>query len=157
MVKWVAGMLLMMGSSLNTLMAADIEHYKTAYFHEQKGNSGWFLSAPSHHHNTFDVWQIDSGYRYNVSKNTQLYLNTHLIANHEAQHTAHSIASGVKYHLTPKVSLQSEINTITTEETTTLGIAVSSQYDVSDRLNVRARVDYEQLDQVIAFGLGFNF
>lgn len=120
-------------------------------------SSGWFLSSQSRHQQHFDVWQIDSGYAYSITENTQLYLSTQLISGTEQQAVSQGIKSGIKYTITPKISVQSAITTAIQNKDTKLGVELSSQYDVSEQINLRATVDYEELEQIIELGLGFNF
>ncbi|PSV26027.1 MULTISPECIES: hypothetical protein [unclassified Photobacterium] len=155
MTRLLLGMIVLLG--IQPVFASEFDDFEPTYNRNKEQSSGWFLSSQSRHQQAFDVWQIDSGYAYTITKNTQLYLSTQLTSGTVTQRGSRGIASGVKYNLTPKVSLQSEINTATTKENTKLGIEVSSQYDVSDQLNLRATVDYEELEQVIEFGLGFSF
>ncbi|EAR57074.1 hypothetical protein SKA34_18369 [Photobacterium sp. SKA34] len=155
MVRLLLWMILLFG--IQPVFASEYDDFELTYNGNKEQSSGWFLSSQPRHQQAFDVWQIDSGYAYTITKNTQLYLSTQLTSGTVIQRGSRGIASGVKYNLTPKVSLQSEINTASTNENTKLGIEVSSQYDVSDQLNLRATVDYEELEQVIEFGLGFNF
>ncbi len=127
------------------------------YNDDHKLTSGWFLSSQSRHQQSFDVWQIDSGYAYSVTNNTQLYLSTHLTTSTDHQPATTGLTSGVKYTVSPRISINSAITSETTNNQTTLGLELSSQYDVSQKVNVRATVDYAELEQIIELGLGFSF
>lgn len=136
--------------------AATIETNLT-YNGGQKLTSGWFLSSQSKQQQSFDVWQIDSGYAYSVNHSTQLYVSTHITTSTEHQPASSGLTSGVKYTVSPRISINSAITSETINNETTLGLELSSQYDVSQKVNVRATVDYAELEQIIELGLGFNF
>ncbi|MCP4957496.1 hypothetical protein [Photobacterium aquimaris] len=123
----------------------------------QKLTSGWFLSSQSRQQQSFDVWQIDSGYAYSVTDNTQLYVSTHLTTSTDYRPTSSGLTSGVKYTVSPRISINSAITSETMNNKTTLGLEFGSQYDVSQKVNVRATVDYAELEQIIELGLGFSF
>lgn len=120
-------------------------------------SSGWFMSSQSKSAEQFDVWQIDSGYAYPVSDNTELYLSTRLKSGNNTQAASRGLLSGVKYSLSPKLSLQSALRSETLEQETVLGVELTSQYEVTERVNLHATVDYETLEQIYQFGIGFRF
>lgn len=140
-----------------TTQAAATIKTNLTYNGGQKLTSGWFLSSQSRHQQRFDVWKIDSGYAYSMTDNTQLYVSTHLTTSTEHQPATSGLASGVKYTLSPKISINSAITSETINNETTLGLEFSSQYDVSQKVNVRATVDYAELEKIIELGLGFSF
>ncbi|MGR5147763.1 hypothetical protein ACQKP8_14610 [Photobacterium alginatilyticum] len=120
-------------------------------------SSGWFMSSQSKSAEQFDVWQIDSGYAYSLSDNTELYLSTRLKSGNQAQAATRGLLSGVKYSFTPKISLQSALTSETVQKDTVMGVEVSSQYEVTERVNLHATVDYEALEQIYQLGIGFRF
>lgn len=120
-------------------------------------SSGWFMSSQSRSAEQFDVWQIDSGYAYAVSDNTELYLSTRLKTGNDTLAASRGMLSGVKYNLSPKLSLQSALRTETIEQETVLGVELSSQYEVTEQVNLHATVDYESLEQIYQLGIGFRF
>lgn len=125
---------------------------------EQDGSSsGWFMSSQSKSAEQFDVWQIDSGYAYALSDNTELYLSTRLKTSNQSQAATRGLLSGVKYSLSSKISLKSALTSETVERDTVMGVEVSSQYEVTDRVNLHATVDYEALEQLYQLGIGFRF
>jgi hypothetical protein len=63
----------------------------------------------------------------------------------------------VKYSFTPKISLQSALTSETVQKDTVMGVEVSSQYEVTERVNLHATVDYEALEQIYQLGIGFRF
>ncbi|PSU25528.1 hypothetical protein [Photobacterium phosphoreum] len=140
-----------------TTQAAATIKTNLTYNGGQKLTSGWFLSSQSRHQQRFDVWQIDSGYAYSMTDNTQVYVSTHLTTSTKHQPSTSGLASGVKYTLSPKISINSAITSETINNETTLGLEFSSQYDVSQKVNVRATVDYAELEKIIELGLGFSF
>ncbi|MCW8330102.1 hypothetical protein MD588_14935 [Photobacterium sp. SDRW27] len=120
-------------------------------------SSGWFMSSQSKSAEQFDVWQIDSGYAYALNDNTELYLSTRLKSGNDSQAASRGLLSGVKYSLSPKLSLQSALTSETLEQETIMGVEVSSQYEVTERVNLHATVDYEALEQIYQLGIGFRF
>ncbi|UXI00870.1 hypothetical protein [Photobacterium sp. TY1-4] len=119
--------------------------------------SGWFISSQSKSVEQFDLWQIDSGYAYALGKKTELYLSTRLKSGNEFQGATRGLLSGVKYNFSPKLSLQSAVTSESVNEETVVGVEVSSQYEVIDRVNLHATVDYESLEQIYQVGIGFRF
>lgn len=119
--------------------------------------SGWFMSSQSKGAEQFDLWQIDSGYAYSISDNTELYLSTRLKSGNESQAASRGMLSGVKYSFTPKLSLQSAVTSETQDQDTVMGVEVSSNYEVTEKLNLHATLDYEGLEQIYQFGIGFRF
>ncbi|PSU31928.1 hypothetical protein [Photobacterium lutimaris] len=120
-------------------------------------SSGWFISSQSKGAEQFDLWQIDSGYAYSLSDNTELYLSTRLKSGNENQPASRGMLSGVKYSFTPKLSLQSAVTSETQDQDTVVGVEVSSNYEVTEKLNLHATLDYEGLEQIYQFGIGFRF
>ena len=124
---------------------------------DDNSSSGWFMSSQSKGAEQFDLWQIDSGYAYSISDKTELYLSTRLKTGNESQSASRGMLSGVKYNFTPKLSLQSAVTSETQDQDTVMGVEVSSQYEVTERLNLHATLDYESLEQIYQFGIGFRF
>ncbi|MDV5171664.1 hypothetical protein [Photobacterium rosenbergii] len=124
---------------------------------DDNSSSGWFMSSQSKGAEQFDLWQIDSGYAYSISDNTELYLSTRLKSGNENQSASRGLLSGVKYSFTPKLSLQSAVTSETQNQDTVMSVEVSSQYEVTERLNLHATLDYESLEQIYQFGIGFRF
>ena len=124
---------------------------------DDPSSSGWFLSSQSRGAEQFDLWQIDSGYAYALTDNTALYLSTRLKSGNDKQSASRGLLSGVKYHFTPRLSLQSAVTSETQDRDTTLGVEVSSQYEFSERINLHATMDYEAIEQVYQLGIGFKF
>ncbi|UTV27313.1 hypothetical protein [Photobacterium atrarenae] len=120
-------------------------------------SSGWFISSQSKSAEQFDLWQIDSGYAYALSQKTELYLSTRLKSGNEFQSATRGLLSGVKYNFSPKLSLQSAVTSESVNEEVVMGVEVSSQYEVLNRVNVHATVDYEALEQIYQVGIGFRF
>ena len=120
-------------------------------------SSGWFLSSQSRGAEQFDLWQIDSGYAYSISDNTELYLSTRLKSGNDSQPASRGLLSGVKYNFTPRLSLQSALTSETQDRDTVMGVEVSSQYEVTERLNLHATLDYEAIEQIYQIGIGFQF
>ncbi|GAB6261471.1 hypothetical protein L4174_013505 [Photobacterium sp. CCB-ST2H9] len=119
--------------------------------------SGWFLDSQSRSAEQFDLWQIDSGYTYALSPSTQLYVSTRLKSGNQYQSASRGLLSGVQYNFSPKISLRSAFTSERIEEDTRLGVELSSQYELNNRLNLHATMDYESLEQVYQLGIGFRF
>ncbi|MGF1681133.1 hypothetical protein [Photobacterium minamisatsumaniensis] len=119
--------------------------------------SGWFMSSQSKGAEQFDLWQIDSGYTYSLSNNTELYLSTRLKSGNDQHSPSRGLLSGVKYNLSRKLSLNSAVTSETHEKETVMGVELSSQYEVTERLNLHATMDYEALEQIYQLGIGFKF
>lgn len=124
---------------------------------DDNSSSGWFMSSQSKGAEQFDLWQIDSGYAYSISDNTELYLSTRLKSGNESQAASRGMLSGVKYSFTPKLSLQSAVTSETQDQDTVMGVEISSNYEVTEKLNLHATLDYEGLEQIYQFGIGFRF
>ncbi|OAN14128.1 hypothetical protein A3K86_11100 [Photobacterium jeanii] len=120
--------------------------------------SGWFMSSQSKNADQFDLWQIDSGYAYSLNNDIELYLSTRLTSGNDNQSASRGMLSGVNYKLTPKMSLRSAVTTEKrVDQDATMGLEVSSQYQVTDKVNLHATIDYEDLEQIYQFGIGFRF
>ncbi|PSW19010.1 hypothetical protein C9I98_14270 [Photobacterium sanctipauli] len=124
---------------------------------DDDSSSGWFLSSQSRGAEHFDLWQIDSGYSYSIGDKTELYLSTRLKSGNELHSASRGLLSGVKYSLSRKLSLKSALTSETYDRETTMGVEVSSQYEVTDSLNLHATMDYEALEQIYQVGIGFKF
>ncbi|MDO6543355.1 hypothetical protein [Photobacterium sanguinicancri] len=120
--------------------------------------TGWFMSSQSKNAEQFDLWQIDSGYAYSISNDVELYLSTRLTSGNETQAASRGMLSGVKYNLTPKMSLRSAVTAEKRiNQDATVGLEVSSQFSVTEQVNFHATVDYEDLEQIYQLGIGFRF
>ncbi|MEI8596544.1 hypothetical protein [Photobacterium sp. Hal280] len=119
--------------------------------------AGWFLNSQSRSAEQFDLWQIDSGYAYALTQSTQLYVSTRLKSGNQQQAATRGLLSGVKYNFSPKISLRSAVTSERVEENTRLGVELSSQYELNEKVNLHATMDYEALEQVYQLGIGFRF
>ncbi|PSU46099.1 hypothetical protein C9J12_19780 [Photobacterium frigidiphilum] len=124
---------------------------------DEHSSSGWFMTSQSNSIEQFDLWQIDSGYSYSLNGNLQFYLSTRLSSGNDTKSASRGVLSGVAYNLSPKVSLQSAVTSEVVERDTVYGVEITSQYDVTDKVNLRATVDYEALEQIYQLGIGFRF
>lgn len=119
--------------------------------------SGCFISSFSQTAAPFDLWQVDSGYVYSLNNNLELYLGTRLFSGKSNKYASREVLSGVKYYLTPKVSIKSAVTSETVDRDTMLGVEFSSQYKVTHKVNLHAAVDYEALEQIYQLGIGYRF
>lgn len=135
-------------STLPTLAAEKEQHHLYVY-----GDLG----------EEFDEWRIDTGYRYPIHSNVDFVLATRLeqSPNKEAQ----GFLSGVRYQLTPALSIDSVLHRQWQEQDTSkeksktqlLSAEVSSRYQLTETLDLHATYDYQSIEQAIEVGIGFRF
>ncbi len=157
---------------LTSLIACSLLFCATAVYAEPETppttENGWYLSSQSVRKHSFDVWQLNSGYSYSVSNNLQLYLSTSLYSGNEVIEPTRGVTSGIKYGLTPRISIESAVTTALTsqpEESTSseekspspVSFEVSSRYHITDKVNVHATYDYEDVEQQYILGIGYRF
>lgn len=117
-----------------------------------------FISTDQH---TFDTWNIDSGYAYNLFDRVDLYVGTRL--NNNKQHNDSGFLSGVSYQISPRLSLKSTLHSYTEEreessgKESKLSAEVSSRMKLTDNLDIHATLDYQEWQQGVEVGLGFRF
>ncbi|WP_087022118.1 hypothetical protein [Thaumasiovibrio subtropicus] len=130
-------------------------------------SSGWYVSSQSVKKHNFDVWQLNSGYSYSVAPNLQLYLSTSLYSGNETVEPTRGLTSGIKYGITPRVSIESAVTTslsstpedIQNDEkvASPVSFEVSSRFHITENVNVHATYDYESVEQQYILGIGYRF
>ncbi len=120
-----------------------------------------FISSKKQMNNQFDSWTIDSGYRYPIFDSIDIYLGTRVDSSGEPNNE-NGFLSGVSYSFNDNLLIKSTLHTVTAEsenggKENKLKAEVSSLMRLTDNLDLRATVDYEQWQQGIEVGLGFSF
>lgn len=108
----------------------------------------------------FDSWKIDSGYSYNVFDKVDLYVGARLNNGDTINETG--FLSGASYQLTPRLTLQSTLHSYTSESEidgreSKVAAEISSRMKLTENLDVRATLDYQEWQNGIEVGLGFRF
>ncbi len=122
-----------------------------------------FVSSQNTIQHGFDVWQIDSGYAYSIFDSVDLYVGTRVKNDNNNDHVQQGFLSGIQYQLNDKVTLHSRLyseeNTLPTGDGNghTLNAELSGKYHFDDTINLHATLDYDEWQQGMAVGLGFNF
>ncbi|ORT48353.1 hypothetical protein ST37_19320 [Vibrio sp. qd031] len=116
-----------------------------------------FMNSKSQTNEGFDVWQIDSGYAYNLFDSFDLYVGTR-IKNTDSE-ADRGFLSGVSYQFNHKISVNSTLYTGDTAviEEPSFNAEVSGNFEMSNGLNLHATLDYDEWQQGITVGLGYNF
>ncbi len=126
---------------------------------QQPSSFNWFLSTQTSTKEQFDLWKVDSGYRYSVIDSFELYIGTRLLAAEGNDDLEQGFLSGLTYHLTEKISFQSTLLTRNTSETNSVqtDIEVSSRLKITNKVDLHATIDVEDIEQVFQLGIGFSF
>lgn len=109
----------------------------------------------------FDSWVIDGGYMYNIFRDVDLYVGARV--NSSINGGENGFLSGVRYQLTERVSLKSTVYSLNRSDddskngNDSLSAELSSSLRLSDNLDLRATLDYQQWQQGIEVGIGFRF
>ncbi|GEM78428.1 hypothetical protein [Vibrio superstes] len=119
-----------------------------------------FMSADSTSGEQFDEWRMDTGYAYSVLDNIDLFVATR-ISNSGDNQPNRGFLSGVNYQLNQKLSLNSAIYTSADSKeeriTDSMGAELSGKYMLTESLNLKATLDYEDWQSAIEVKLGFSF
>ncbi|WP_261816670.1 hypothetical protein [Vibrio gallicus] len=118
-----------------------------------------FVNADSSAGIQFDVWQMDTGYSYSVMDNIDLYIATRITNSADEPHQR-GFLSGMNYHFNDKLSLNSAIYTSPASSQSVnnaMSAEVSGKYMLTDTLNVKATLDYEEWQSGVEVKLGFSF
>ncbi|WP_428771305.1 translocation/assembly module TamB domain-containing protein [Vibrio sp.] len=109
----------------------------------------------------FDSWKIDSGYAYSVFDNIDLYFAARI--NNDQTDNQSGFLSGVSYQITPRVSVNSAVRSLTVrdessqQESSAMAAEVSSRVRLTDNMDLHATLDYREWQQGVEVGLGFRF
>jgi len=110
---------------------------------------------------SFDSWVIDGGYMYNIFRDVDLYVGARV--NSSINGGENGFLSGVRYQLTERVSVKSAVYSLNRSDddskrgNDSLSAELSSSLRLSDNLDLRATLDYQQWQQGIEVGIGFRF
>lgn len=119
-----------------------------------------FMSADSTSGEQFDEWRMDTGYAYSVLDNIDLFVATR-ISNSGDNQPNRGFLSGVNYRFNQKLSLNSAIYTAadSSEESIadSMSAELSGKYMLTESLNLKATLDYEDWQSAIEVKLGFSF
>lgn len=110
---------------------------------------------------SFDSWVIDGGYMYNIFRDVDLYVGARV--NASINGGENGFLSGISYQVTERVSVKSTLYSVNNNDdedrksNDSLSAELSSSLRLSDNLDLRATLDYQQWQQGIEVGLGFRF
>lgn len=121
-----------------------------------------FISSENYQTDSFDVWNIDGGYAYELFDSVDLYVGARV--NNSPTQNQSGFLSGISYHLNDRVTVKSTVRSYkgeTTEgireEDSSLAAEVSSRVKITENLDLHATLDYQDLQQGFEVGLGFRF
>lgn len=119
----------------------------------------WFLSSQTDTSHQFDLWKVDSGYKYSIIDSFELYIGARLFAADDKTDLEQGFLSGMTYHLTESITFKSAFLTRNNTETNSMqtDIEVSSRLKISEKVDLHATLDVEELQQVFQLGIGFSF
>ncbi|MDF2153347.1 ribonuclease regulator [Vibrio sp. CAU 1672] len=123
-----------------------------------------FISSDSFQsEDSFDVWNIDGGYAYEVFDSVDLYVGARV--NNSPKQNQSGFLSGISYQFNDRVILKSSVRSYKSDNTagnnkaddTNLAAEVSSRVKITDNLDIHATLDYQDWQQGFEVGLGFRF
>ncbi|ARV71691.1 hypothetical protein [Vibrio campbellii] len=121
-----------------------------------------FISSENYQTDSFDVWNIDGGYAYELFDSVDLYVGARV--NNSPIQNQSGFLSGISYHLNDRVTVKSTVRSYkgeTTEgireEGSSLAAEVSSRVKITENLDLHATLDYQDWQQGFEVGLGFRF
>lgn len=110
---------------------------------------------------SFDSWVIDGGYMYNIFRDVDLYVGARV--NSSISGGENGFLSGISYQVTERVSVKSTLYSLNSNDgderksNDSLSAELSSSLRLSDNLDLRATLDYQQWQQGVEVGIGFRF
>ncbi|YCO03239.1 ribonuclease regulator [Vibrio sp. VNB-15] len=121
-----------------------------------------FISSENYQTDSFDVWNIDGGYAYELFDSVDLYVGARV--NNSPTQNQSGFLSGISYHLNDRITVKSTVRSYkgettegTREEDSSLAAEVSSRVKITENLDVHATLDYQDWQQGFEVGLGFRF
>ncbi|MGR5211392.1 ribonuclease regulator [Vibrio rotiferianus] len=121
-----------------------------------------FISSESYQNDSFDVWNIDGGYAYELLDSVDLYVGARV--NNSPTKNQSGFLSGISYQYNDRVTLKSTVRSYKAEssdgikeEDSSLAAEVSSRVKITDNLDIHATLDYQDWQQGFEVGLGFRF
>ncbi|MEZ8143686.1 hypothetical protein A1OQ_05735 [Enterovibrio norvegicus FF-162] len=129
---------------------------------EEDNRDPWFSHSISTGGQSFDSWTISSGYHYPVLKKINVYLATEMTTESDYNASAKGILSGLEYNFNDALSFGSNVQAERVNEETIGSVGMSSQYKLTDKLNLQAKFDYSVSQQPAAsanyqLGVGYRF
>ncbi|WPC74658.1 hypothetical protein [Vibrio porteresiae] len=115
--------------------------------------------------NSLDGWVVDSGYRYSLFDDIDLFIGTSLGTRVDSELTDKSFMSGLSYQYSDRLLLKSTLHSVISSyhrdikdpSGDSISAEFSSQYRVSDKIDVHATLGYQEWQQDVEVGLGFRF
>ncbi|WP_420883285.1 hypothetical protein [Vibrio aestuarianus] len=109
---------------------------------------------------SFDSWTIDSGYSYSIFEDLDVYVGARI--NNSGNNESGGFLSGIRYQLTPKLSLKSTLRSANStpendKRADAVSAELSSRLQLSENIDLHATLDYQEWQQGVEFGLGFRF
>ncbi|SBO11951.1 hypothetical protein VME0621_04087 [Vibrio mediterranei] len=108
---------------------------------------------------SFDTWNIDSGYSYSIFDSLDVYIGARLNNSHES--IDQGFLSGVSYNVSDRISVKSTLRGYQYEENNekqgAMAAEISSRMRLTENLDVHATFDFEKVQQGVEVGLGFRF
>ncbi|EGQ9314352.1 ribonuclease regulator [Vibrio parahaemolyticus] len=121
-----------------------------------------FISSESYQTDSFDVWNIDGGYAYELFDSVDLYVGARV--NNSPTQNQSGFLSGISYHFNDRVTVKSTVRSYKSEnsngiqtEDSNLAAELSSRVKITDKLDIHATLDYQDWQQGFEVGLGFRF
>lgn len=121
-----------------------------------------FISSESYQTDSFDVWNIDGGYAYELFDSVDLYVGARV--NNSPTQNQSGFLSGISYHFNDRVTVKSTVRSYKSEnsngiqaEDSSLAAELSSRVKITDKLDIHATLDYQDWQQGFEVGLGFRF
>lgn len=121
-----------------------------------------FISSENYQTDSFDVWNIDGGYAYELFDSVDLYVGARV--NNSPTQNQSGFLSGISYHFNDRVTVKSTVRSYKgealeglREEDRSLAAEVSSRVKITDNLDLHATLDYQDWQQGFEVGLGFRF
>ncbi|WP_375751302.1 ribonuclease regulator [Vibrio sp. HN007] len=122
-----------------------------------------FVSSQTQYNDSFDTWKFDSGYAYSVFDSIDLYVGARFNnSGSDESLNENGFLSGVSYHFSEKVTLQSTLHTKNEKlddgkRENVYSAEVSSRVKLSEHLDLHATLDVEEWQSGFEVGLGFRF
>ncbi|MCF8779786.1 ribonuclease regulator [Vibrio sp. IRLE0018] len=120
-----------------------------------------FLTSESQAEDSFDVWNIDGGYAYQLFDSFDLYVGARV--NNSQNTSQNGFLSGISYQVTDRVMVKSTIrsfkNTLEnkSDQNSNFAAEVTSRVKINEQIDLHATLDFQEWQQGIEFGLGFRF
>ncbi|PJG59961.1 hypothetical protein [Aeromonas cavernicola] len=123
-----------------------------------KSYSGVLLNSAPHHNDSFDLWLVNSGYRYPVIDNLTLFMEAGPAVASQNRESGFNLSSGLRYQLSPVINISSQIKHLELNRASTL-LELHSSMLLTPRLSVTANYGVAPVTagQALSLGVGFNF